>query len=300
MKKIVFALMVVLIASAAWAADVTITAVPDGNVVTIKYDVDMNSAPNNVRAFALDITVDACGVIEDVNCDVNADYYIYPGKINISGGVVQDYGDCVCNQGDYPSDTLGGIGTQGVTLEMASLYVGDGNAPPEEGVLATILVGGCGDSNVAIAENAIRGGVVLEDPAVDPSVSVNGCQVSNPNCYTGCMPLGHADWTEWDNMGRPDCWCTSNNPRQCHGDADGIQEGDPKVGYFYVWSGDLTMLVAGWKQSYGGDPLVDTWICADFDHAEEGDPKVGYFRVWSGDLTILVANWKSNPSPDCP
>jgi hypothetical protein len=123
---------------------------------------------------------------------------------------------------------------------------------------------------------------------------------------TDCFPPDHPDYSEWVYVGRPYCWCF---PRQCHGDVDDANQGDAKSGYYYVWSADLNMLVAGWKQPYSGcpgadgpdpDPLPDTWICADFDHAQQGDDKVGYFRVWSGDLNILVSNWKSNPLPDCP
>ncbi|MHC4620232.1 MAG: right-handed parallel beta-helix repeat-containing protein [Planctomycetota bacterium] len=110
------------------------------------------------------------------------------------------------------------------------------------------------------------------------------------------MPTCHPDYNEWVAVGKPMSWCY---PRQCHGDADGLKEGNPKSGYFHVWANDLNMLVAGWKQPYSGDPDVDPWIAADFDHAEEGNPKDGYYRVWAGDLNILNANWKSNPDPNC-
>ncbi|MHC4499925.1 MAG: hypothetical protein ACYS21_12515, partial [Planctomycetota bacterium] len=128
------------------------------------------------------------------------------------------------------------------------------------------------------------------DEVVD--VNCTGCAVE-----IGCYPSAITpDYTEWLAVGAPDCWCY---PRQCHGDVDDVNQGDEKVGYYYVWSGDLNALVAGWKQVYGGNPAVDTWICADFDHAQQGDEKVGYFRVWSADLNTLVANWKSNPDPNC-
>jgi hypothetical protein len=121
-----------------------------------------------------------------------------------------------------------------------------------------------------------------------------------------CFPEDDPNYSQWVSVGRPYCWCY---PRQCHGDVDDVNQGDAKSGYFYVWSADLNMLVAGWKQPYSGSPgadgpdpdlLPDTWICADFDHTQQGDAKVGYFRVWAADLNVLVANWKSNPPPDCP
>jgi hypothetical protein len=121
-----------------------------------------------------------------------------------------------------------------------------------------------------------------------------------------CFPQSDPNYNEWVSMGRPYCWCF---PRQCHGDADGAQEGNPKSGYFYVWANDLADLIAGWKQPYSGSPgadgpdpdlAPDTWICADFSHTQEGNPKSGYFRVWANDLAILIANWKTNPPPNCP
>jgi hypothetical protein len=145
--------------------------------------------------------------------------------------------------------------------------------------------------NIAISENEVRGGVVMEDADEVVDVNATSCEI-----VLGCFPGGHPDYSEWDAMGKPDSWCY---PRQCHGDADGAQEGNVKDGYYYVWSADLAALIAGWKQTYGGDPAVDTWIAADFDHAIEGDPKSGYFRVWSNDLNVLVANWKTNPDPNC-
>jgi hypothetical protein len=129
----------------------------------------------------------------------------------------------------------------------------------------------------------------------DPNAE-NSPQIVEVTLSIECFPPDHWDYDEWVSVGMPDCWCY---PRQCHGDVDDVNQGDDKVGYFYVWSNDLNCLVAGWKQPYGGNPAVDTWICCDFGHDEQGDEKAGYFRVWATDLGILVANWKSNPEPDC-
>jgi len=204
MKKIIFALVVLLLAAPVWAADVDITAVADGNVVTVSYNA--SGAPNDVRAFALDITLESdTATIVDVNCADNADYYIYPGKIEIDGDDI-DYGDCLC---DFKA--LGGEDTNGVTVEMASLYVGEGNDPGPTGVLLTFVVVGCDDANVVINTNAIRGGVVLEDPAleagVDFTLSMTGCTVVLDSCYDGCLPLDDPAWANWDEVGRPGSWC---------------------------------------------------------------------------------------------
>jgi len=295
MKKILFALMVVLIASPAWAAvDVSVYATADGNMVTVGFNA---AADVNVRAIALDITVDACGVIDDVNSlqDV-ADYNIYPGSagINIEGGEVQGLGEPVGSTADH-EDTQPGEGSQGVTIEMASL----GAMPSGVDVdLVEILIVGCGDVNVAIAENAIRGGVVLEDPAVDPTLDITGCQVSLESCYDGCLPLAHADWANWDAMGQPDCWCAppDGSGYQCDGDADGSTQTPPFN--YRVGTNDLNVIVNNWKKTIG-DPTINP--CADIDHQSQTPPF--NYQVGTNDLNILVTNWKKTDAGlpgDCP
>ena len=105
------------------------------------------------------------------------------------------------------------------------------------------------------------------------------------DCYTG------PDYDEWIKVGvnKPNTWC---NVRQCHGDADGLKEGNNKSGYFYVGAGDLNILLGVWKVSMPGMGYSNTQLGADFDHHEEGNPKSGYFRIGAGDLTILLAYWK--------
>ena len=58
----------------------------------------------------------------------------------------------------------------------------------------------------------------MEDPDASANVDLSGVQgivVYGPvsACYTG------PDAAEWATVGKPESWC---NPRQCHGDADGI------------------------------------------------------------------------------
>jgi hypothetical protein len=108
----------------------------------------------------------------------------------------------------------------------------------------------------------------------------------------GCFPCAHPDYDEWLSVGKPDC---------CHGDADGLLQGDPKTGYYYVGAGDLNVLIGAWQvlepavaptPSGPGIGSVPGGICADFDHAQQGDPKTGYYRVGAGDLNILILNWQ--------
>lgn len=110
-------------------ADVVImcTSEPYSCVVVIGFDA--RSEPNLPRAFSLDIQADNDANIVDVIL-LNDDYIIFPGTISIdSQGKVADYGSPVAPYSDLPSDTLGGIGTGGVTIEMGSLYspVGPGS-----------------------------------------------------------------------------------------------------------------------------------------------------------------------------
>jgi len=230
MKKVIFALVALLIAAPAWA-DVLITCEDQGGgVVQISYDAT-GEDPNLVRAFALDITVNDGNII-DVNCADNPDYYIYPGSIVIVDGEVTDYGSAVA-----PSDdpgALGGLGTGGVTLEMGSLYAATDpehpDPPPASGVVCTITV----DTSciVTIDENVVRGGgVVMEDPDDDVGT----------NLPSQCVVVKGEE--------PPDCWDTT----QCYGDSDAT--GDVKAS-------DFLALKASWYKCYGDDGYDP---CADFD-----------------------------------
>ena len=115
MKKLVLVLAVLLISLPAMAATVTVTATCQNDVWEVTYATDGNLP----RAFALDITVPA-GTITAVS-DLSTAYNIYPGSIVIVDGEVNDPGSAVCDA-SYP-DTLGGLGTAGITIEMGSLML---------------------------------------------------------------------------------------------------------------------------------------------------------------------------------
>jgi hypothetical protein len=310
MKKILFALVVLLVAAPAWArVDILCEQVGDTDEVIVSFNASTED-PNLVRAIAIDIQCTGDGKILDAKC-MNADFYVSPGKargnVDTVTGTI-DYDDpntaCVCPEPGPPPgthlDTLPGLveDSNGITIEMATLY--ESAAPSMEGELVRLYLDGS-SFDIVITENQVRGGVVMEDAEDIVEVNAPGCHVE-----IGCYPSAkEPDYTQWKEVNEPACWCY---PRQCHGDVDDANQGDPKSGYFYVWSTELNALLAGWKQVYSGHPevdgpdadaLPDTWICADFDHAMQGDPKSGYFRVWSGDLNVLLANWKSNPDPNC-
>lgn len=228
MKKMLFMLMVLLIASPAFAG-VTITCnqpTPGNGRVDINYSVD---DANLVRAFALNVQVSA-GTISAVN-NVNAKYRIYPGSIVISGGVVTNWGTPVASG----TGALGGIGTSGVTLEMGSLYkmsdVNDANKPATSGLLCSITATAA--CTVTISGNPTRGNVVFESGATT-DVSSN-CAVTFPP--------------------PPTCWDASQCAGQPYGDAncDG-----------YVNFADLARIKLAWLKNKG----TTGYDCgSDFDHS---------------------------------
>jgi hypothetical protein len=207
MKKLTFAIVVLMLASPVWAG-VSITAVNDANLVTIQYT---NTEPNHVRAFALNVL---CS--NDVNIgivDINENHYwVYPGSIDINAttGDVDANGTPVCYQTDYSQGTAAYDGTlpgppgPNMTLELGSLYEGgpsSSNAPPTSGWLIKFHVNG--ETCVTLEENAIRGGVnvgdpngaiVMEDPDEVVPITLSGC------CVTlGCACRG--DVTDSDKSG---------------------------------------------------------------------------------------------------
>ena len=285
MRKIVLVLVAFALAAPAFGT-VAITATDEGGGnVAINYDV----TGTKVRAFALNITVDA-GVIDDV-CDYHVGesnnaakgYGIFMGSINIDPvtGAVISYGSPV---GVGPC-ALGGIGTTGITIEMGSLYE-DGNAPPDIGTLCKIHVTAETCNLNVTAEDVCRGGVVLENGlTVAPDLS------AFPVAIGECFPSDHPDYDEWVLMDRPECWCF---PRQCRGDANGEKDGT--LIKYWVSSVDLGILIANWLDAQGTDPAH---LCADFNHKLDGT--LIKYRTSSVDLGILIDNWldAQGSPPDC-
>lgn len=290
MKKIIFALVVLLMAAPAFAANVTITCVQSSdpctpNDVIVSFS---NAGPNNVRAIALDIQLaSSTATICDVTC-TNAEYNIYPGSIVIEDGEVIDEGTCACSS-SYPG-TLAGIDTNGVTVEMGSLYVGEANAPEQSGELLRITLCGCHGTDgvvpISITANAIRGGVVMEDPDETVSLTSNGCNATIPDCAPPeCMGPGHPDIDEWRAVGSPDCWCY---PRQCRGDVDATQE----YGAYWVLLNDLNQFKTYFQQTnVAGEP----GICSDLAH----DIEYGAYRVLLNDLNIIKTYFQAVSVPCC-
>ena len=173
MRRTVLFLAVLFMTVPAMAvSNVDITCTADGNEVTVDY----NSSENLIRAFGLDITITTtdANIIKVVPVDAN--YRIYPGQIVIVDGEVTDY-----NTPYAPGD----LGDANVTVEMGSLYTWDpcyasdqnmgyGMEPNTSGTLLKFYVDA--SCNYAVTENAVVGGIVMENP--DEEAIVTTCSGS--------------------------------------------------------------------------------------------------------------------------
>jgi len=223
MKKIILVMALLMLAGPALAA-VTITAdcnYGDADECAIRY----LATGNDVRAFALDITVSAGKIISVDDEDPN--YYVNPGSVVIVGGNIT--GSLVCDAVEY-AGTKAGLNTDAITTEQGSLYVGDANSPGGAGTGSSgILFSFKVDTSctVDVNVNPIRGGVVMEDPDEDPGlVIVDGCALVVP----------------------PACWACPWWPK---GDLDG--DG-------YVTGGDVIPIL-----NFFGQSTDNNNICADVD-----------------------------------
>jgi hypothetical protein len=301
-----------LLASPALAA-VRIVVEVEGDQAAIKYETD----GEKVRAFALDIIADT-GAIIDITDFIRGEstaeapgYGIFPANFGRYINVDPDTGEVEAwNVDDYtpvadPCDpgALGGLGTEGITIEMGALYYptddNSPNAPPNSGTLCKLVLSE--ETNLTVALNEARGGVVLTDPEVPATVDLLqavGVPVGAP---ADLLAPSHPDYAEWVAVGKPACWAF---PRQCHGDADGTLEGSSETGFFYVGPADLEVLTAAWQikePPFGpGIASIENGICADFARDQEGDAATGFYRVGSTDLNRLVENWLVKEAPAGP
>jgi hypothetical protein len=204
-------------------SNVSITCVQgtgaDINSVTVSYASDHNL----IRAFGLDITAVGANITRVVPVDAN--YRIYPGQIVIADGNVTSYGTCY-----DPCD----LGDGSVTVEMGSLYTtdpcyaGDANAgygmkPHLTGTLLKFYVSA--SCTYAVTKNVARGGVVMENPAEDPNVTLcsgsvvlcppapGAANTPTPSAGAKCVPLAQVlSWTPGSDTATQDVYFGTTNP----------------------------------------------------------------------------------------
>jgi hypothetical protein len=261
MKKFIFVLVTLALTVPAWSAPVVDITCSVGfeNDITISYNVSSHPAdPNRVRAFALEISVDGGAQIETVECLQDyahlgyTGYWVHPGSIVIeANGVISDYGTCVAS----------GICTDTIIVEMGSLYAV--TPPVQTGDLLKLTVDlPC---NVTVVEEPIRGGVVMEDPSVIPTVNIaTPCCVAANICATckgditgpGDIP---DNWIMTNDMGKLIGWMTGSggapiavaSPLQACADVTG--PGDKPDGW--IMTNDMGKLI-GWMTASGGAAIA--------------------------------------------
>lgn len=237
MKKLVSLVTIMALVVPALAA-VDVTCVDEGGgIVAINFDAGGTPL---INGFGLDIVADDANIIAVT--DINEDYWVYPGTIVIEDGNVTDEGTPVAPAGFKTA--LGGLGTSGVTLELAALYAEGDPAPDASGLLLKIEVDGA--CTVSIAVNDMRGGVVTED-AVSAAYGGSSCEVEGgvecPGDICGFLfgdPDGIVD--SWDYSLLLQNW-NLTPPDDARADMTGFLFGPPD-GTVDSW--DYTMLLNNW------------------------------------------------------
>jgi len=179
-QRILLIVAMLLIAAPAFAA-VTVTVTQGTGTDVNKLTVSYTTGGEKVRAFALDLTLGSAGNsmtfagVNDIN-DFNrgesnkpgGGYGIFPGRFrnNIDPGNPNwfaQYYTPVAPENDVDSNGTG-FGNRKIIAELGTLYK-DTNNPGTSGILFTIRVDANSKTSdtLAVAQNSIRGGVVLED-----------------------------------------------------------------------------------------------------------------------------------------
>lgn len=283
MRKVVLLLVAALLAAPAMAAvNFTVTGSTDGTL-TISYDTTDGDLP---RGIALTVSCTAGATVLDetnvVSVDTAYNTYIDWAYSNLSG---YDIGM------GHPLAEMAGAGVLATAASDFSICMGvldqagnqaAGPATADPLIVLELDDNGAADTEVTVDVDNLRGGVVgsqLDVTGLPDTVTVE---------FGGspCMAETNADFTRWDDLGRPACWCYE---KQCHGDADGI---GAFGGLVPVYELDLAIFVA----AYGQTTLPEGGICADFDHIAAFG---GLVAVYTEDLALLVANYGQTAVAPC-
>lgn len=195
-----------LLATAA-TAGVRVFVEEANGLAWLKYEC---TAGEVVRAFALDVTLDRGQVMGISNFFVGPSsaagrgYGIFPAAfrdhITVStAGTVANWSvsgyDPLATLADAPGDTLGGLGTSGVTLEFGALWdaASPAAAPAASGTLCALQLSpvvALQGANVTLAANASRGGVVASPDGTVVTPTFAGAHVGPLPQIAVEQPLG--------------------------------------------------------------------------------------------------------------
>jgi hypothetical protein len=125
-----------------------------GKIITVRYSVTATDV-NIPRAFALDVNMSPANGTALAPSGFNSNFYVAPGTFTYDP----------CTGATNWGNPIVGATTTGFTTEMGSLWDPcDGNhptQPPSSGTLFSFVVDK--NSTITLAQNAVRGGVVMED-----------------------------------------------------------------------------------------------------------------------------------------
>jgi hypothetical protein len=168
-------LLVLLMLTGSASATVKIIVEDVNGLAAIKYET---TEMEPIRAFALDITVDA-GTIDAVSGYVVGEstiekpgYGIFPASFAQVISIDPNTGEVAAwDVNDYtpvaPAEdpgALAGLGAGGITLEMGALYAAEEDAPGLTGTLCLLQISEA--ATVSVELNIIRGGIVLTDATI--------------------------------------------------------------------------------------------------------------------------------------
>jgi hypothetical protein len=184
-----------------------------------------------------------------------------------------------------------------VSMGVLDQAGGQAAGPASSANLITIqLKGPAAQTTVTITGDTLRGpasgvvGSVLTSNLPQTVVVI----LAQPEPIKADAPI----YADWASFGKPNCWAYARN---CKGDADGKSQGSVILGFAYVFSNDLNVLISGWnvKEAPKGPGImsIPNAICADFARDKQGSAILGFARVFSNDLNILIASWNIKEAP---
>lgn len=285
MKKILVTLLVAALVAPAMAIEFTATDMGAGQL-RVNYTL---TAGEVLRGMALKISVTSGDAVVSATDDVVIPVGTFNTFIDYAFTTPTGYdvgvGHCLANPAAAGVLDLAAPKAEFV-VSLGYLDQGGAQAGLTVDSFFDVFFDMSANSAGTITADSLRGGIVGDSMVATTTLPL--AFALNGECYTG------PQYAEWVAVGKPDCWCSSNNPRQCKGDVDGLYQGKQ---FYYVSTNDLAILLAAWNKPIAA--LTGDQICADLDHLAQGKQ---FYRVSTNDLAIMLANWNINngPAPTCP